>query len=551
MNTDLGHGNFVKIFFFSLLAIFSILLMIVAFASISPRSRASANTLTLKIKVQGGHNPNDQLKALVDFYDGPNKVFEQPEALFTYKDGVFSGDIVFQPGFNFTKPYALFVKPMNYVGRIFCTVELTGNNCRTPGFFFLTSGSVADLTGQTFLGGDLTPPNGKVDALDMSLIMKNLRKLTASTTQNTDLNNNGITDVVDYSLALYSLSKNAADDTINLTAPIQPTATPSTTPTPAPTRTPTPTPTPVHTVNPFGVMTWGDTNQIKTQAAKTLGAIYYRPISVFLDKWTGTCAECDAAVAGGLKLVLTIRANGGPGNPTVPPTDWNAYRNILSQVLDKYKPELLVIENEENSSTFYTGTSDQFLAELKVGCEVAHSKNIKCTNGGLVSKLVVVLVSESYKPDTNKADNYLRRALTPEDYDSVAASIGSSVWLSQIQKGQELLAGYKANGADFVNFHWHQENAETIPEAVTYLGSASQGLPVINNEISPQKSISVNQVTSFMQKVVELNWPYAIWYSNDADGIGGPTALTDKAGVLNDSGRAYQQFIVGSFGKSP
>src|SRR3989338_6626931 len=153
MNIDFGHENFVKIIFFSLLAIFSILLMIVAFASIPPRSRAGANTLTLKIKVQGGYSPNDQLKARVDFYDGPNKVFEQPEVIFIYKDGVFSGDIVLQSNFNFTKSYALFIKPVNYAGRIFCTVELTGDRCHTPGFFFLASGSTANLTGQIFMAG--------------------------------------------------------------------------------------------------------------------------------------------------------------------------------------------------------------------------------------------------------------------------------------------------------------------------------------------------------------------------------------------------------------
>lgn len=322
-----------------------------------------------------------------------------------------------------------------------------------------------------------------------------------------------------------------------------PTPTRATTPIPTFTPTPTSTPMPSPTPNPFGVMTWGDNNSTKMQIANNLGAKYYRSLSVFLDSWQGACSECDAAVIAGLKLVLTVRNNGGAGQPTSPPSDLNAFKQTLSQIVDKYKPEVLVIENEENSNLFYTGSPEQYLAELKAGCEVAHSKNIKCTNGGLVSKLVVVLVSESYKPDANKADNYLRRALTPEDYATVTASIGSPLWLSQIQRGQDLLAGYKANGADFVNFHWHQENAETIPEAVTYLVTASQGLPVLNNEISPQKSISANQVTSFMQKMLDLNLHYAIWYSNDADGIGGPTALTDRDGTLNDSGKAYQKFI--------
>ena len=297
------------------------------------------------------------------------------------------------------------------------------------------------------------------------------------------------------------------------------------------------------TPNPFGIMTWGESNSTKMQIATDLGAKYFRPLAVILNNNPLSCTECQAAIDKGFKLILTIRANGGGGNPTSPPTDWNTYRNTLSQVLDKYKPEVLVIENEENSSTFYTGTAQQYLQELKVDCEVAHQKGIKCTNGGLVSKLVVILVSESYQPNKDKADDYLKRTLTPSDYNTISSSINSSQGKAQIKKGQDLLAGYKSAGADFVNFHWHQENAETIAEAVTYLATASQGLPVINNEISPQKSTSANQVTSFMQKVVELHLSYAVWYSNDADGIGGPTALTDKGGVLNDSGRAYQKFI--------
>ena len=388
----------------------------------------------------------------------------------------------------------------------------------------------------------------------MSLIMKNLGKLTTNTTQNTDINNDSITDVVDYSLALYSLKNNAVDDVINLTAPIQPTvtlqptATPSITPTPAPTRTPTPTPTLVHTSNPFGVMISGDTNQIKTQTALKLGAVYYRPISVFLDKWTATCGECDAAVSGGLRLALTIRANGGgPGIPTTPPTDWDNYKNVLSQVVDKYKPEILIIENEENSAAlFYNGTTQQYLEELRVGCQVAHQKGIKCSNGGLVSKLVVILVSQSYQPNASKADDYLKRALTPEDYNSVVASIGSSVWLSQIQKGQDLLAGYRSSGADFVNFHWYQANMETLSEAVSYLKTSS-GLPAITNEVGQQGNTDPIQVSNVMKKIVELRLPYAVWFSMDTNPPDGARALNETNGTLRSNGDAYAQFIKGNF----
>lgn len=272
-NVNLGHEKFVKITFFLLLVVFSILLVIIALAQMPQRSKASVNTLSLKIKIQGTYKAFDKIKARVAFYDGPDKTSEEPEVEFIYQSGVFNGDVAFQSGFNFAKPYALFIKPVNFVGRVFCSAELSGDKCKTPAFFFLTSGSTADLTSQTFLGGDLTPPNGKVDAQDLSYIIKNLGKVMSDTTQNTDLNGDGITDVVDYSLAFYSLSNNAEDDKIELTAPAQPTATPEATVTPSvtpalsptagltptaglsPTPSPTPTgslsPTPIPTVDPL------------------------------------------------------------------------------------------------------------------------------------------------------------------------------------------------------------------------------------------------------------------------------------------------------------
>lgn len=262
-NVSISHDKFVKITFFSVLGVFSVLLIIIALTSMPLRSKASANTLSLKIKIQGTYKAYDKIKARVEFYDGPDKSSEEPEVEFIYQGGVFNGDVAFQSGFNFAKPYALFIKPVNFVGRVFCSAELSGDKCKIPAFFFLTSGSSADLTSQTFLGGDLTPPNGKVDAQDLSYIIKNLGKITTDTTQNTDLNGDGITDVIDYSLAFYSLSNNAEDDEIELTAPAQPTVTPEATVTPSVTPvlsptaglTPTPTsalsPTPIPTVDPL------------------------------------------------------------------------------------------------------------------------------------------------------------------------------------------------------------------------------------------------------------------------------------------------------------
>ena len=299
------------------------------------------------------------------------------------------------------------------------------------------------------------------------------------------------------------------------------------------------------TMNPFGVMISGNTSQTKVQTANKLGAVYYRPISVFLDKWQGTCAECDVAVQGGLKLILTIRNNGGgPQNPTTPPTDWNNYKSTLSQIVDKYKPEVLVIENEENSAAlFYTGTTAQYLQELKVGCEVAHQKGIKCTNGGLVSSLVVVLVSENYRAngDSNKANEYLSRTLVGSKQ-AMIAQVNSAKGQEQFAKGKELLAGYKSAGADFMNFHWYIADTNALAEAVSYLRTAS-GLPVMTNEVGQQANTDPTQVTSVMQKIVNLGLPYALWFSMDTNPPNGARALNETDGTLRPNGEAFAEFI--------
>ena len=315
-----------------------------------------------------------------------------------------------------------------------------------------------------------------------------------------------------------------------------------------PGKTTTPPIQPKTTTNPFGVMISGNTSQIKAQTAVKLGAKYYRPISIFVERWQGSCEECDAAAGVGLKLVLTIRNNGGAGQPSTPPSDLNAFKRTLAQIIDKYKPEILVIENEENSAAiFYSGTTSQYLQELKAGCEVAHQKGIKCTNGGLVSSLVVFLVADSYQQagDQNKANEYLNRTLIGAKQKLISQA-NSAKGREEIAQGKEFLAGYKGAGADFMNFHWYIADTKALGEAVSYLRAAS-GLPVMTNEVGQQANTDPSQVTSVMQEIVNLGLPYALWFSMDTNPPNGARALNETNGTLRPNGEAYAQFIRSNF----
>lgn len=303
--------------------------------------------------------------------------------------------------------------------------------------------------------------------------------------------------------------------------------------------TPTPSPAP-NGKNPFGVMLPSELVRRPggIEVARSLGAVYYRPTSVFLDRWDGRCPECDAALGAGLALVLTVRSS-GPG-PSDPPRDLVAYRRSLAEVLDRYRPAVLVVENEENSALFYTGSPAEYAAELEAACAVAHGRGVPCANGGLVSSLVALLVYDDARRsgDTARAERIARSAFTPQE----RAQLDSARAQDQLRKGEALLASYRAAGADYANVHWYVADAETLADAVAFV-RARTGLPVMTNEVG-QVTDDPDDTTAIMAGVVATGLPIAVWF-----GLDGPKArgLVDPDGTLRPTGDAFRRFILERF----
>jgi hypothetical protein len=301
--------------------------------------------------------------------------------------------------------------------------------------------------------------------------------------------------------------------------------------------------------NPFGVM-FGRAE--KVSAAKALGARYYRPLPVFADKWDGRCLECDAAVNSGLELVLTVRNNAAPRNPATPPADPESYKRAITEILEKYRPVLLVVENEENSALFYSGDPGQYHEQLRAACAAAHAQGVKCANGGLVSSLVAILVADDYlsRGERDKAQDYLVRTLGPklsakrggQNNDCSLALLETPKAVRQLAKGKALLAGYKEAGADYINFHWYIADTPALSEAIDYLQRVT-GLAAITNEVGQQKNMDPGQVTAVMQELRANKIPIAIWFSVDVQDFGQARSLVDADGGLRPNGQAYKSFI--------
>jgi len=293
----------------------------------------------------------------------------------------------------------------------------------------------------------------------------------------------------------------------------------------------------------FGVMLSPRLFDIEERVALAteLGVGHLRSSAVFVASWDGECPECPEVRDAGLELVLTIRNGARVTEPARPPDDLDAYGTDVRRILRAYGPALVVIENEENTQNFYAGSAEEYGAQLRTACEVAHSLDTPCTNGGLLSGSVTFLVYQDYV-DSGEADtaaDFARRAFEPWQMNRLR-SPGGAEWIeARAREVGEFLAVYGPAGADFVNFHWYVADPRALEEAVSYLQDAT-GLTAVTNEIG-QRDMDPTTTTGVLTGVRDLGLPYAVWFAIDATLA---RALVDPDGTLRETGRAFRDFML-------
>lgn len=303
------------------------------------------------------------------------------------------------------------------------------------------------------------------------------------------------------------------------------------------------TSSPEGTENPFGLM-FGGVNQTLLQVADSLGASYIRS-RVFVDNWDGTCAGCKPFLAEGKGLVLTARFDGSDTTASGAPTDLGAYEGQLRTILEALRPDLVAVENEPDARVFYSGTPTQYLSTLKVACRVAHDLGTLCTDGGLANPTIMLVVYQHYL-DTGRsaqADSYARRVLTEREYKALVNPANADIVESKVRRARAFIDGFRAAGADYVNFHWYRDDAPAFAETVQVLEELT-GLPATSNEIG-QYHDDPAVINGIMNEVIALGLDYAIWFNLDYTVPNGNTirALHNQDGSLRLHGQAYRTVV--------
>ena len=270
----------------------------------------------------------------------------------------------------------------------------------------------------------------------------------------------------------------------------------------------------VSTIN-FGAQTGEPKKDDNVTIFNMLGVNYIR-WEISLKDFTGFNDPLDTYVSKGYKVILNLNYDNaknanGTSSPKPFPTDMVAYTNLLKSVLDKYHPELVVIENEAWNDAYHSGPIENYITELTTAVNVCKSYGIKVADSGLgVRYAQQVMNGNSWNTDPSYIET------------------------------KKMIDAFKTMGLDYINIHvivpfGNLDNPNTFPSDLVepvadYLRSYT-GKEVMSNEYD-----QTNQSASLMQGAVAAftagGYKYMVARSNKAGGKNSAQPLYTKVGTL-------------------
>jgi hypothetical protein len=286
-----------------------------------------------------------------------------------------------------------------------------------------------------------------------------------------------------------------------------------------------------------------------------LHAPFYRPSPIFLDQG-GACPNCEGAVLRGLPLVLGVRANGGPTTPTSPPADPAKYQADLGSVLDAYPGAIaaVVIEDEVDTPARWSGTVDQYLAELAAGCAAAHQRGVRCTDSGVSSTNMLFLMADYYESEGSPTLALGVLAAAGDNPEVVAAfpawpPAGDAEVMAALAArkpaldgAKALIAGARGAGVDLADFHFFESDLDTFDLAVAYMRNRSGCNTVMTGAfgLRAEDELAASRVLSDAH---EFGLGLAVWASRAG---GGEALVVDASGAMMANGTAFQMVSSGA-----
>ena len=306
----------------------------------------------------------------------------------------------------------------------------------------------------------------------------------------------------------------------------------------------------------------GGPPEARIKIAKVLGATWYRPAAVQL-LGDAKCDDCAAAQAAGLNISLVVR-NSADGKSSAPVTDIADYQKRLRVVLERDKPSMLVVENEPEDTKSFSGTPEQYGAELRAACEVAHELKLQCANGGLnsidiagltidqrmaadpIDAADMALDTEVIRVHTHEKLNvniFAKRVghVGEDDATQQASVAATKQYLekhkAEIERTRKFIESINGAGVNRLNFHWYELQPDNVPRVLDSLHQLSK-LDLMCDEMGQKEERAFEVSEKLRQALTNFVWP-TIWAGTD--GKDGAVGLVDKKGKLRANAGGFQQ----------
>lgn len=251
----------------------------------------------------------------------------------------------------------------------------------------------------------------------------------------------------------------------------------------------------------------------------------------------------------GLHLVLHVKSSQGPAAPGLSTDAQLAdFRTGLAATLDALHPSLVAVENEEVAPRFFTGTVDQYLAELDAAASVAHARKIPVTDGAITSTMAALAAWKDLEDRGHEAEatDFANRAFADQAW--IRADLAEKPFTGLSRPTAEasrvmalqLIDAFRTAPIDAVNFHWYIDNDEALAQTIDYLQRAT-GKPVVTTEIGQHDTDPAVPPGHLQTTVADNRLAVVIWFDADGDPADG---LHDAAThQLRPNGVAFQTWV--------
>jgi hypothetical protein len=319
---------------------------------------------------------------------------------------------------------------------------------------------------------------------------------------------------------------------------------------------PSATPAPAEGRTRIGIFTGGRRTDLAL--GRALGVRYAREILAVNGAAGQQLAHIQEIEAAGFRLNVqfnNLASSTGSRARSGPVADDATYERELAAGLDATHPRLVTIQNEEDGLQFWNGTPQDYLHELADAVRVAHAKGYEISNGGITSEALKMAywhhlwvngqhaAADAFARSSLSSSVRNRRAIASDIPDSgnpdrpILAHIPRMH--DKLARAELLIAGYRATGIDYINFHWYEDSPNDLRTLATWL-SQTTGLPAICNEMG-QFSNNPATVVALLGMSEALHLRYVMWSS--ADGTGPAFGLADPDGALRANGEGFRDFV--------